>query len=540
MSNSTQQSQPPQVALNQIIGLYNQGQLEQTVSLAESLAKQYPNTLILYDILGAAYMGLKNTEKTIASYKKALQLNPNHTDAYNNMGMALYDQGRFDEAVESYQKAINLESDFADAHYNLANALKQLGELKQAIESYRASLAINPNDAEVLLNCGNALKNYGDFEQAIGIYAQALKLDPNSTDAQINMKNAIEEKTDIDNQVSTYARMSNLEIGSAEIVSFTATLLKARGYLDAAIDGYAKAIEINPYYAEAHDNLDILLTEYTPKKSASNNTILSHQKLREISLMKNDLEVISEKHITNIVSEIGRLLEDHNVSKETRLSQIYRRNEVSLNCERHMKIFNDHSIIPEFCFGCYKVQVEPKSIIELLSLFIIFDHLKLDNNNLRKCIVELRPEISGFYKGLIYCSGLDEAASVAKYIDAALHRNIRPTLSSKIKRGCSEYPLSFPLYQKINMNGPQPMNYNPDWKQIEKQHDKIFPSKHNNNLKPTLRGLSLLDCKILKNWFGYAKGLGDTSLDLINDNINFNQDFFEIAQTRLQKHHFKQ
>ena len=105
MSNLTQQSQPPQAVLDQIIGLYNQGQLEQTVSLAESLAKQYPNALILYDILGAAYMGLKNTEKTIASYQKALQLNPNHTDAYNNMGMALYDQGRFDEAVESYQKA---------------------------------------------------------------------------------------------------------------------------------------------------------------------------------------------------------------------------------------------------------------------------------------------------------------------------------------------------------------------------------------------------------------------------------------------------
>ena len=103
MSNLIQQSQPPQAVLDQIIGLYNQGQLEQTVSLAESLAKQYPNTLILYDILGAAYMGLKNTKKTIASYQKALQLNSNHTDAYNNMGMALYDQGRFDEAVESYQ-----------------------------------------------------------------------------------------------------------------------------------------------------------------------------------------------------------------------------------------------------------------------------------------------------------------------------------------------------------------------------------------------------------------------------------------------------
>ena len=79
MSNS---AKPPQAVLDQIIGLYNQGELEQTVSLAKSLAGQYPNTLLLYDILGAAYMGLNDTDKTIASYQKALQLNSNHTDAY--------------------------------------------------------------------------------------------------------------------------------------------------------------------------------------------------------------------------------------------------------------------------------------------------------------------------------------------------------------------------------------------------------------------------------------------------------------------------
>jgi tetratricopeptide (TPR) repeat protein len=175
LSNLTQQPQPTQAEVDQIIGLYNQGQLEKTISLAESLATQYPNALILYDILGAAYMGLKNTEKTIASYQKALQLNPNHTDAHNNMGMALYDQGRFNEAVESYQKAVKLEPSFADAHYNLGNVLKKTGNLKQAIESYKTSLALNPDDAEVLLNCGNALKSYGDFEQATKCYKKLLE-----------------------------------------------------------------------------------------------------------------------------------------------------------------------------------------------------------------------------------------------------------------------------------------------------------------------------------------------------------------------------
>jgi hypothetical protein len=55
----------------------------------------------------------------------------------------------------------------------------------------------------------------------------------------------------------------------------------------------------------------------------------------------------------------------------TNLSQVYRRNSTNLNCKRHKNIFNKFNIIPKFCFGCYKVQVEPKSIIELIKLFVI-------------------------------------------------------------------------------------------------------------------------------------------------------------------------
>ena len=184
MANSTQQSQPPQAELDQIIGLYTQGQLEKTVPLAEGLAKKYPKALILYEILGAAYLGLKNTDKTIESYQKALHLNPDHTDAYNNMGLVLYDQCRFDEAIESYKKAVSLEPSFADAHYNLGNALNQAGYLKQAIESYKTSLTINPNDSELLFRYGNALKNNDELALAKNLYEKALELNPDLAEAK--------------------------------------------------------------------------------------------------------------------------------------------------------------------------------------------------------------------------------------------------------------------------------------------------------------------------------------------------------------------
>ena len=41
-----------------------------------------------------------------------------------------------------------------------------------------------------------------------------------------------------------------------------------------------------------------------------------------------------------------------------------------------MSIFKEHGIIPEFCFSCFKVQVEPNSVIDLIKLFVVFDYFK--------------------------------------------------------------------------------------------------------------------------------------------------------------------
>ena len=56
------------------------------------------------------------------------------------------------------------------------------------------------------------------------------------------------------------------------------------------------------------------------------------------------------------------------------------------------------SIVLDAC-----VQIELKSIIDLIKLYFILDKLNLSKNNSRKCMIELRENATGTYKGLIYC-----------------------------------------------------------------------------------------------------------------------------------------
>ena len=69
---------------------------------------------------------------------------------------------------------------------------------------------------------------------------------------------------------------------------------------------------------------------------------------------------------------------------------------------------NNLNIIPKYCFDCFKIQIEPKSVVDLIKLFFIFDTFKFPKNNWRKCMVELREGVPGTYKGFIYCSSVEE------------------------------------------------------------------------------------------------------------------------------------
>jgi hypothetical protein len=153
-------------------------------------------------------------------------------------------------------------------------------------------------------------------------------------------------------------------------------------------------------------------------------------------------------------------------------------------------------------------------------------------------LIELRPEISGFYKGLIYCSGLKQANQITAYLDKIIKKSIGPGLSVKVRRGCSEYPISFPNYKEINNSGPQFMNYKKDWKAIEEEYDKKQPKHNKEPIRPSIAGLNLNDVLIIRKWIDYARGIGDPSVNLINPNTVYYQEVYDQAKARLESFHF--
>ena len=134
-------------------------------------------------------------------------------------------------------------------------------------------------------------------------------------------------------------------------------------------------------------------------------------------------------------------------------------------------VFNNFNVIPKYCFGCFKVLIEPNNVVDLIKLYFVFDNLNLKNDNTRKCMIELRSNISGSYKGYIYCSSLNEANEIREQVDKTVKKKIEKSIPISVKRGCSEFGISYPEYKKINDSNSKLMKYNKEWKEKEKLID---------------------------------------------------------------------
>jgi hypothetical protein len=195
-------------------------------------------------------------------------------------------------------------------------------------------------------------------------------------------------------------------------------------------------------------------------------------------------------------------------------TEIFRSNTIDLKCDRHFQVFNTFNVIPEYCFGCYKVQIGLRNVMELFKLYFVFDKLNLKNNNPRKCMLEMRPELSGAYKGYIYCFSLSEANEILKQLTPTLNKKINKNISITVKRGCSEYGIAYPQYKKINQNVGQLMKYNEKWRNKEKLIDNKLAKRNQSKqraLRKNLPGVTVCDILIMRNWLIYAKIIGDRS-----------------------------
>ena len=251
--------EPPRGQLDALFALFNQRRLKEVVQQATEMSVEFPNAAILYNILGAAHMRLRNLDGAVASFKKAVQIQPGFFEAHNNLGIALRGQNRLEEAIASFDTALQIKPDFAEAHSNLGIALRDQNRLDEAIASFGKALQIRPDYAEAHSNLGVALQGQGRLEEAIASFNRAVQIKPYYAEAHNNLGIALKDQHRPEEAITSFGKALQIKPDYLEALNSLGLLLQDQGRVDEAIGNFSKVLQINPDFAEAHSSLGVAL-----------------------------------------------------------------------------------------------------------------------------------------------------------------------------------------------------------------------------------------------------------------------------------------
>ena len=94
---------------------------------------------------GYVYLALKEFDRGVADFERAVKLAPEMAWAYQGRGTAFMYQGKMAEAIADFNRAIELDPEIAWAYFNRGLAKVYIGQEAEAQKDFDECLRLRPD-----------------------------------------------------------------------------------------------------------------------------------------------------------------------------------------------------------------------------------------------------------------------------------------------------------------------------------------------------------------------------------------------------------
>lgn len=177
----------------------------------------------------------------------------------------LLGEDKTDEAVAVLDSVPSISSDSFLTLTQLGTYYGMVNQFDKAISVYKQAVSLNPNAIVARRNLARVYALQGNYEQAIEAYMHARKLDPNNMSLADQIVTIASKNSDCGQAEKTVMSMDMGYPGIHILLNNTGVCWAQQQKYDKARIMWEKALDINPSYQNATDNLDMLpRTEQTP------------------------------------------------------------------------------------------------------------------------------------------------------------------------------------------------------------------------------------------------------------------------------------
>jgi len=192
--------------------------------------------------LGLAYGQSDEGDKSIAQYKKAIEIDNEFGFAYNTLGYAYYGKNDFTKAEEAFRNYIRLSPDLANPHDSIADMYTRMGKHEKAIKHYKKALELDAKFSMSQRKIGTNLIFLGKYDKGRQAYRKTIKLGTTPSEKVYDMiliafsyvyEDKYKQALDAFDQALKFAIESNLYERQAVIYSYKTGIYAETGDIDA-------------------------------------------------------------------------------------------------------------------------------------------------------------------------------------------------------------------------------------------------------------------------------------------------------------------
>lgn len=233
-------------------------EFDKSIEPFERALKKSPDNIGIYNSLGTAYMATKQSDNAIKCYKKALELNPKNAMSYYNLGSAYQIQQNHEEACRYLKKAVELDGE--DESFKVALAMSEVksGNFEEAAELYKSLMTQYPQKENYKYNLVTCYEALGQISTAISMLEEMVYLNQKFVLPAQKLAGLYIKTNQLNKAKDIYDQILLKNNPSPEILHQYAVLSSSLCDTDTAEKILKRVIKMNPNMAKAHKDLGII------------------------------------------------------------------------------------------------------------------------------------------------------------------------------------------------------------------------------------------------------------------------------------------
>lgn len=427
----------------------------------------------------------------------------NDEEVYTMLGLAYDKLSQYEDSLYYHNLAIDLNPNYELAYRNKAQLLSNMNELEDAVECNNQLLNLNPNDASVVAEMGSLYSKMNQDENAESYFSSALRLDNSLPLPYVYKAYHLTLRDDLDSASQLLKKVRELPRKSPMAYVQLANIKAHYGKFSEALNLLNEGYRYFPGNPNIISNFSQLVSCAPPDYPLSKSHLgRMHLKLASLWKHYNTYVLPNDDSIKKFVTHIYNILSSYKfLNLPFRIAQIFRGEILDANCQKCKAVFNYHNIIPEVCFGCYKVVLSFDNLYDFLRFNFYMDRVDPQAHYRRKLMIDSRGPNDASLKGFYYFRDWDEAYRVSRHLKQTMPVMLKYDFGVKVKRGCSEFQDEYPDFNTMDSEGNFVMKCPDSWRQMEetfyehRNHDGFAPKTKYEEL-----GLQISDAFIIRNW----------------------------------------